>query len=81
MRCPMVLLFAHGYPAINRLNRPVLSRSGRQPPPRCGLAWRMIWTYHPCMPDSNSRLADGLLVPDCVDDLGALSGVDPAPYG
>ncbi len=40
----------------------------------------MIWTYHPFMRETISKLPHGKLVYHCVDDLSAVPGIDPMGF-
>jgi len=73
---PLVLPFAQGHPIVKRLNQSILRRAIRRFSRHHGLQQPMIWTYHPYMLEAIAGIARGPLVYHCVDDLGAVPGID-----
>jgi glycosyltransferase involved in cell wall biosynthesis len=77
---PLTVPFAHEHPLVGRFNAWQLRRGLRAWLKRQGAASAMIWTYHPFMLDAIHALAPAAVVYHCVDDLGAVPGVDRGRY-
>lgn len=77
---PLVLPFAHGHPIVKRLNQAIVSGAIRRFTRRHGFGEPIIWTYHPYVLDAIAGLPHGPLVYHCVDDLGAVPGIDAATF-
>jgi glycosyltransferase involved in cell wall biosynthesis len=73
---PLSLPFGHGSRAVQALNQGLLRLTVRRFAQAQRFVRPVVWTYHPFMLGAVEGLAAGPLVYHCVDDLGAVPGVD-----
>ena len=78
---PLMIPAKHHWPLVRALNqfllRATVSRFARSK----RFATPVVWTYHPFMLDAIRGLQRGPLVYHCVDDIGAVPGVDVDAFG
>lgn len=77
---PLLVPAKHHWPVVRGLNRFLLRATLRRFMRAQGFDRPMVWTYHPYMQDAIEGMARGPLVYHCVDDLGAVPGVDVAAF-
>lgn len=77
---PLMVPAKHHWPLVRALNQALLRWTVRRFTRNQGFAAPVVWTYHPYMLDAIAPLPRGPLVYHCVDDIGAVPGVDVAAF-
>ncbi|KVH47204.1 glycosyl transferase family 1 [Burkholderia diffusa] len=73
---PLMVPAKHHWPLLRALNQALLRWTVTRFTRGSRFVAPVVWTYHPYMLDAISRLSRGPLVYHCVDDIGAIPGVD-----
>jgi glycosyltransferase involved in cell wall biosynthesis len=73
---PLMVPAKHHWPLVRWLNQALLRWSVSRFAKTHRFVDPIVWTYHPFMLDSISALQRGPLVYHCVDDIGAIPGID-----
>jgi glycosyltransferase involved in cell wall biosynthesis len=77
---PLLIPAGHHWPLIGLLNRWLLQSAIRRFVARHSFSSTWVWTYHPFMLSAVQRILHGPVLYHCVDDLGAVPGVDKAAF-
>lgn len=77
---PLLLPAMHHLPLAGRLNQAALRAALKRFVKRLGFRRPLVWTYHAYMLDALRGWDHGPIVYHCVDDLGAIPGVDAQGY-
>ncbi len=77
---PLVIPAGHRHPLLRRLNSTLLNLSISNSRKKHAFDNPIVWTYHPYMLDVLSKESESKLLYHCVDDLGAVPGVDSAAF-
>ncbi|MCA8374207.1 glycosyltransferase [Burkholderia multivorans] len=73
---PLMVPAKHHWPLVRVLNQALLRWTVMRFTRCRRFVAPVVWTYHPYMLDAISKLSHGPLVYHCVDDIGAIPGVD-----
>lgn len=73
---PLMIPAKHHWPIVRALNQFLLRATVTRFTRRKCFTSPVVWTYHPFMLDAIRNLHRGPLVYHCVDDIGAVPGVD-----
>jgi glycosyltransferase involved in cell wall biosynthesis len=77
---PLAIPFKQHLPIVRAINQGWLRARIKLFMLGQGFKLPMIWTYHPFMRETISKLPHGKLVYHCVDDLSAVPGIDPVGF-
>ncbi len=78
---PLAIPAKHHWPIVRRLNQLLLRTMVQRFVRRKRLVKPVIWTYHPFLLEAIGHLPRGPLVYHCVDDIGAVPGVNVEAFG